>query len=71
MGSAEKISKAELLLLNCTQFPSLGIFVSKKSRKSKKLRPLVLISFKSCILGGPSFVQFPTFLVIKIHREGN
>ena len=36
--------KAELLQLKRTQFPSLGIFVSKKSWKSKKLRPLLFIS---------------------------
>ena len=29
---------AELLQLNCTQFPSQGIFVGKKSWKTKELR---------------------------------
>ena len=38
--------KAELLQLNRTQFPSLGIFVSnQESWKSKKLRPLLLYQF--------------------------
>ena len=29
----------------CTQFPSLGIFINKKSWKSKKLSPLLLYQF--------------------------
>ena len=37
--------KAELLQLNRTQFPSLGIFVSKKVGNQKKLRPLLLYKF--------------------------
>ena len=39
------LTKAELLQLNHTQFPSLGIFVIKKVGKSKKLRPLLLYQF--------------------------
>ena len=37
--------KAELLQLNRTQFPSLGIFASKKSWKWKKLKPLLIYQF--------------------------
>ena len=52
------IEKKSTLILKlnyyyCTQFSFLGIFVSKKSWKWKKLRPLLLISFKSC---GPSIL---------------
>ena len=38
-------TKAELLQLNRTQFPSLGIFVSKKVGNRKKPRPLLLYQF--------------------------
>ena len=38
------VPKAELLQLNRTQFPSLGIFVSKKVG-NQKLRPLLLYQF--------------------------
>ena len=34
--------KAELLHLNRTQFPSLGIFINKKVGNRKKLRPRLL-----------------------------
>ena len=64
------VCKAELLQLNRTQFLSLGIFVSKKVGDRKKSDHFYYISFKSCFLGGPSFFPNPTFLSIKIPREG-
>jgi hypothetical protein len=45
------IAKAVLLQLNRTQFPTLGIFVSKKVGNRKNLDHFNHISFKSCILG--------------------
>ena len=39
--------KAELQQLNRTQFPFLGIFVSKKDRNQKNLDHFYYISFKS------------------------
>ena len=42
LGAVLEPIKAELLQLNQTQFPSLGIFVSKKVGNQKKLRPLLL-----------------------------
>ena len=53
--------KAELLQLNHTQFPSLRIFVGKKSWKSKKLGPPWNPSLKSCILDGLTFFDFQLF----------
>ena len=60
------IPKAELLQLNRTQFPSLGIFISKKVGNRKNYDHFYYISFKSCILGGLIF-----FKIQKIPREGN
>ena len=55
--------KANLLQLNHTQFPSLRIFVSKKSWKIEKTTTtfIICISFKSCILGGLSFFEIQLF----------
>ena len=39
------VTKAELLQLNRTQFPSLGIFVSKKVGNPKKIRPILSYQF--------------------------
>ena len=55
------ISKAELLQLNQTQFPSLGIFVSKKVGNQKNLGHFYHISLKSCILGGLSSLEIQLF----------
>ena len=63
--------KDELMQLNHTQFPSLGIFVCKKVGNFKNEDHFHYVSFKSCILGGLSFFRNPTFFLIKIPREGN
>ena len=42
-------TKAEILQLNPTQFPSLGIFVSKKVGNRKNQDRFYYISFKSCM----------------------
>ena len=52
-----KLSKAELLQLNCTQFPFLGIFVGNRKNQDR----FYYISVKSCILGGLSFLDFQLF----------
>ena len=66
------LPKAELLQLNDTQFPSLGILLVKKLEIEKSKTTFVIcISFKSCLLVVPCFFLFPTFLFIKISREGN
>ena len=54
-------AKAELLQLNRTQFPSLGIFVSKKVANRKKLDHFYYITFKSYILDGLSFFEIQRF----------
>ena len=55
------VPKAELLQLNQTQFPSLGIFVSKKVKNRKNYDHFYYISFKSCILCGLSFFETGKF----------
>ena len=55
------ITKAELLLLNRTQFSYLGIFVSKKVGNQKNQDHFYYISFKICILGGLSFFEIQLF----------
>ena len=55
------LTKAELLQLNRTQFPSLGIFVSKKVGNRKNYNHFYYTSFKSCILGGLSFLEIHPF----------
>ena len=55
------VVKAELLQLNRTQFPSLGIFVSKKIGNRKNKNHFHYISFICCILGGLSFFYFQLF----------
>ena len=55
------LTKAELLQLNRTQFPSLGIFVSKKVGNQKNQDHFYYISFNSCTLGGLSFIDFQFF----------
>ena len=57
----QDLSKAELLQLNHTQFPSLGIFVSKKVGNQKNQGHFYYISFKSWILGGLSFFEIQLF----------
>ena len=64
-------SKAELLQLNRTQFPSLEIFISKNVGNRKNEVHFYYISFKSCILGDLSFFDFQLFLLRKNLREGN
>ena len=54
-------TKAELLQLTRTQFPSLGIFISKKVGNRKNDDHFYYIGFKSCILGGLSFADFQLF----------
>jgi hypothetical protein len=53
--------KAKLLQLNLTQFPSLEIFVSKNDESPENKDHFYYISFKSCILGGPSFFEIQLF----------
>ena len=55
--------KAELLRLNHTQFPSLGIFVSKKVGNQKTEG--YFISFKNCMLRWSYFFRVPTFFIYK------
>ena len=50
-----KFFKGELLQLNRTQFPYLGIFVSKKVGNRKNFY------YISCILGGLSFFKIQLF----------
>ena len=66
-----QLSKAELLKLKQTEFPSLGIFVCKKVGNFKNEDHFHYVSFKSFILGGLSFFRNPTFFLIKITKEGN
>ena len=40
------VAKAELLQLNCTQFPSLGIFVSKKVGNQKTKTTFIISVLK-------------------------
>ena len=63
LGGTENVyNKAELLQLNCTQFPSLEIFVSKKVGNQKtKTTFIIHISFKSCIFSGLCFFDFQLF----------
>ena len=63
--------KAELQQLNRTQFPSLGIFVSKKVGNRKNYDHFYFISFKSCILGGGLGFFKIQLLLIKIPKEGH
>ena len=58
----KNFSKAKLLQLNGTQFPSLEIFVIKKvGNKKKQYVPLLLYQFKGCMLGGLSFLEIQLF----------
>ena len=65
----ESLNKAELLQLNRTQFPSLGTFICKKVGNQKNYDHFYYISFKSCILGNLSFIDFQLFLVIQQYPE--
>ena len=56
-----KFFKGELLQLNRTQFPYLGIFVSKKKLEIEKTNHFYYISFKICILDGLSFFKIQLF----------
>ena len=62
------MDKAELLQLNHTQFPSLGIFVSKRL-EIEKIKTTFIMIFKSCIQGGLNFFKFQLFLLTKVLRE--
>ena len=62
------MSKAELLQLNRTQFPSLGIFVNEKVGNRKNQYHFYYISFKSCILGGLSILK-SNFFISKNSQE--
>ena len=55
--------KAELLQLNRTQFPSLGIFVSKKVGNRKKTKTTFIISVLKVVylLGGLIFSKIQLF----------
>jgi hypothetical protein len=71
LGAVLEPIKAELLQLNQTQFPSLGIFVSKKVGNQKKTKTTFIISVLKMYSMWSYFFQNPTFLLTKIPREGN
>ena len=64
------ITKAELLQLNRTQFPSLGIFVSKKVGNQKN-KTTFIISVLKVVYWMVLVFSISNFLLIKIPREGN
>ena len=62
VAKSETVLKLNYLLqLNRTQFPSLGIFVSKKVGNPKNKDHFCYNSFKSCIQGGLSLFDFQLF----------
>ena len=63
------IDKAELLQLNQLNFLPWEFLLVKKLEIEKP--KTTIISFENCILGGLTFFRSPTFLLIKILREGN
>ena len=57
-------TKAELLLLNCTQFPSLGIFVSKKL-EIEKTKTTFIISVLKAVYKVPLVFSKSNFFINK------